>query len=428
MARTQIATRIVVVAVDPPPIWNLPAATPYRRSSWVGGGQQTLYELAVAAAAAGYEVELRGEIEFAMLDELANAAGARPATPTVERRPDSDDIVVISEGGWDPLRFARLVLSPARVVLAVLAPTGLFGWPFAGRTATPDPMTVALEQLARTEHFAAIAELDIDVWTHMGLVHEVASAAGARSELIGNGSPVAVGGEPAVKDIDVAYLEGSRWRGLAEQAAALMTRPVHAIPSGDRASVLGTIARAKILIWPARIEGHGRVLCEARAVGTVVVGLSSNSYATGLNAESGAIAVDQLEAIPAVVERLLADDRWRGELADAGRRTAAAQVDWPAYVERVGAAIERVQLRAPAPAVQALASFGRRVGDIVAQRDRLVGELAATTSALDETRGQLVEVTAALTAARAQGAGERRIPARLAGLVRRARSHAPAAR
>jgi hypothetical protein len=423
MAEPAKPWRIVVVAVDPPPTWNLPAASEFTGAPWISGGQQELYELAVAAAAAGHDVELRGEIRTSMLDPLCEAAGARPATPPDERRPDANDIVIISEGGDDPLRFGRLALSPARVVLLILAPTGLFGWPFVAQRPGGDPLTVPLGILGRREHFRAIAALDIDIWAAEGRTYDLATAAGARCEVIGHGNPLGVANEPAVKDIDVAYLAGSRWRDHARQVATLMTRPVHEIAVGGHPAVMAEIARTKVLVWPARIEGHGTVLWEARSVGTVIVGLSSNVYATGLDENSGAIAVRTIEEMPAVVEGVLGDPPRLAELAEAGRRTAAAQIDWKSHVARVDAAIVRVQRRELGPSADARAAFGRRVDDeFVRPRDRLRVELADLSLTLEETRRQLIEVTAALTGARSGSAGGRpRFVDRLAGWTSRAR-------
>ncbi len=352
-----------MITLDPPPSWNLPAASEFA-GSWVSGGQQTLHELAVAAAAAGYEVELRGQLSIPLLDALADATGARPETPPQERRPDAGDIVIISEGGGDPLRFARVVLSPARVVLAILAPTGLFGWPFTAQPYERDPTTIPLRIVGRREHYEAVAALGIDIWTPMPRVQELATSAGARATLIGSGNPLAISDVPKSKSIDVSYLSGSRWQPVAEQVAALIRRPVHAIPVGGHAEVLDSIANSKLLLWLARVEGHGRVLWEARSVGTVVIGLASNVYATGLDEGSGAIAVKTIEEIPAVVERLLGDPVALARLSEAGRRTAAEQVDWRRYVSRVGEAVERVKHRDVDAAADARGAFGKRIDEV----------------------------------------------------------------
>jgi hypothetical protein len=359
--------RVVISTVDPPPIWDLPAAVVATRDGWMSGGQQTLHEFAVAAKVAGYDVELRGAYSPELLDRLQAATGERPATPDARRRPVEHEIILVDEGGWDPLRFARYLLSPARVALGVFAPPGLFGWPFSGDPTHHDPATVDLDELARPEHFQAIAALGLDLFTHMHRVHDLATEEGVRSHFLGNGSPLPAPESAEHKDIDVAYIERSRWLDLAERAVALLDHPAHRIVTAPHAEVLAQIARTKVLVWPARVEGHGRVLWEARAAGTVVVALSSNVYATGLDQAAGAIAVDSLEQIPAVVERLLADDAWRGELSQAGRDTAREQVNWRRYVARVDAAIRRVNDRDEDPQEQAFGWFGRRIDDMLHQ-------------------------------------------------------------
>ncbi len=288
--------RVVVTIPEPNPIsWDLPPAEPHERTD-IGGGFRTLHELAVAVAAGGRSVELRGPVSRPVLDSLAEAAGARPRVPLEKHRPIARDILIFPEGEHDPLRFARYVLSPARLVLALLAPTGMFGWPFVSPWCPESPLNMALDDLARPEHFRAMAALDVDVWTHMLPVPELARAAGARCTLIGSGNPVPLASRPAAKDIPAVYLQANRWRALAEEVARKMRTPVQMIPKGDHEAVMEALARARVLLLPARVEGDGRLLREARARGTVVVGLSSNVYATGLDEASGAIAVENLRA------------------------------------------------------------------------------------------------------------------------------------
>lgn len=359
--------RIVIASSDPAAIWDLPEAIEYTRASSLSGGQQSLHELAVAARVAGYEVEVRGEYSPALYDRLEAATGVRPETPSDRRRPQEGDIVITDEGGWDPLRFGRLVLSPARTVLGVFAPPALFGWPFAGHPRHLDPLTLDLDDLARPEHFQAMAALGVAIFTPMRRLHDLAWREGVHSHLIGSGTPLAPPAV-AVKDIEVAYLERSRWRELAEQAVSKLSVPVHAIGVGRHEEVVAQIARAKVLVWPARIEGHGRVLWEARASGTIVVALSSNVFATGLGDAGGSVAVDSIEEIPAAVESLLADDARRDALAQVARESALEQVDWQRYVERVDRAIQDVWTAPVEAATDALQWFGRRITDLLSSK------------------------------------------------------------
>ena len=441
--------RVVVSVIDPEPAgWGLPPADPHD-GTFVAGGVRTLHELAVAAAVSGREVELRGPVSLPTLDALADAAGARPELPTEERRPTERDIVVMLGGGHEVLRFARLVLSPARFVLALLAPPGLTGWPFVSGWRPPSGLTVPLDSVARPEHFRAMAALGVDLWTHMATVQERADAVGARCAFIGNGDPLPPAPPPPVKDVPVVYLEASGWRSLAEEVAARMQTPVQAIPKGDHETVMAALARAHVLIWPARVTGHGRVLWEARARGTVVVGLSSNIYATGLDEASGAIAVDSLEQMPGAVESLLADPERLDALAQAGLGSAREQVDWARYVERVDAAVAATEQRPEDAAASARAAIGESLAQPLEERLRAIdrvgeldaalaqatarvgcldGEFADAREALRELGSQLhlaessiVETSAALADARANPVGEARSLALLNELARRAR-------
>lgn len=375
--------RVVVTIPEPGSApWDLPPAELHERTGLVGG-LRTLHELAVAAAASGRSVELRGPVSRPVLDALAEAAGARPDLPTDRRRPTARDIVVNIEGELDPLRFARHLLSPARLVVALLAPTGQFGWPFVSPWRLESPLTLALDSVARPEHFRAMAALNVDMWTHMAPVHELARTVGARCTFIGSGDPVPLASLDRAKDVPVVYLEANRWRPLAEEVARNMQTPVRMIAAGEHEAVMDELARARVLLWLSRVEGDGRLPREARARGTVVVGLASNIYATGLNEASGAIAVERLEQVPEVVEALLVDPQRLETLSRAGQRTAREQVDWARYVERVDGAIAATEDRPEDPAASARATFGDRLGEMLDERRgaiRRVAELTLTCS------------------------------------------------
>jgi hypothetical protein len=74
--------------------WDLPASRLVERT-WIHGGERSLYELAVAAAAIGQDVELRGDISEPDLRDLRDAAGAAPAVGMGPRRPTEE------ENAWD---------------------------------------------------------------------------------------------------------------------------------------------------------------------------------------------------------------------------------------------------------------------------------------------------------------------------------------
>jgi hypothetical protein len=391
--------RVVMTIPEPNPAsWSLPPAELHERTA-ITGGLRTMHELAVAVAAGGRTVELRGPVSRPVLDALAGAARACPLLPDEARRPTAKDIVVMLEGEPDPFRFARLVLSPARLVLAMLAPSGQFGWPFHSPWRLESPLTVALDGLARPEHLRAIAALDIDLWTHMTPVHELARAVGTPCTFIGNGEPLPP--PPSVaKDVPVVYLHANRWRSLAEEVADRMRTPVQAIPQGDHETVMDALARARVLLWPARIEGDGRLPREARARGTVVVGLSSNIYATGLDEASGAVAVEDLEHMPMAVEELLADPGRLETLSQAARRSAAEQVGWPRYVGRVDGALAAIEARPSDPAAGARATFGERLMEMGEERVRAIRRVAQLDAQLADAAARVQVLDRELAGAR----------------------------
>ena len=233
--------RIVVCAlggdIDP---WLLPEYRFVKRP-WIGGGERTLYALAVAAASTGREVELRGDLLAPALDEMCDAAGARPLTGMGPRRPDRDDLVVVSEGWADPLSYARVAMSPARSVLLMLGPPGLMGWGFEPGWSLPDPLTVPVEDVGAAGMFRAAVALGFELWTNTPAIAEAARSAGIECEEIGAGNP-----EPfpdlVDKTHDVALIESNRWASVAEEVARrLAGASVLRIPESaheDRKSVV----------------------------------------------------------------------------------------------------------------------------------------------------------------------------------------------
>jgi hypothetical protein len=260
---------------------------------------------------------------------------------------------------------------------------------------------VPVESLARPEHFRAMSALGVDLWTHMRPVQRRALDVGARCAFIGNGDPLAPAERPALEDVPVAYLQANGWREFAEQVAQRMKTPVRAIPAGNHDSVMDAVARSRVLLWPARVTGHGRVLWEARSRGTVVVGLASNIYATGLDEASGAIAVDSLERMPDVVESLLADPARLDALAQAGVRSAREQVDWPLYLERVDAAIATTEQRPQDDSVDARAAIGARLAELLDERLRAIDRVRELDDVLAATTARVECLDRELAAARA---------------------------
>jgi hypothetical protein len=380
-----------VVWLPGPVGWRFGAAV---KSAMGSGGRRTMHELAVAIAATGRQVELRGDVDFEELELLGSAAGAMPELPSEPRSPGPDDVVLMAEGYSDPSTFGYLSLSAARLIVLILAPPGLFGWPFVDGWSPPSPETVRIETLARAEHFGAAARLGFELWSPMPQMASRVEAAGLDCEVIGNGRPAPYP-TPLPKRYDVVTLADNRWAELARTVARNLEPSVrvHEIPSCANEQVLTEFGRARVLLLPSRIEGHCRVAQEARAMGAVPVALDTNPYAVGLDDAGGAVTVSTLEEMPAAVTQLLDDPRRLGQLAARAMKTARAQVDWNAYVARVDAALSRRPVGDPARAARG--EIGRSVE--AAQRaaqeelEREIQTLTQEVARLERERGALAD-------------------------------------
>jgi hypothetical protein len=339
----------------------MPAAEPHD-SGWVGGGRRTMHELAVAIACTGRRVEFRGEMSIAILEELSAAAGGvRVELPAEARLPGPDDTVIVNEGIADPRVHARLALSPARTILMVLGPLGMYGWPFTEEPWTPPDHDAAdLATLARPEHFQGAAALGFELWTHTPAFAATAREAGAECTLLGRGMPERFPSPAAERDIDVLMLERSHWprasRRLAEQLDGVVTLPLSA-----RSEVLETLGRTRVFAHPARIEANSRICGEARAMGAVPVISSSNPLAS-LDERHGAVLAGSVEEIPSTVHGLLADRERLELLSSRGIETGRAEVAWDPYVERVDAALSSPGAAGPGRAARAGLGAALRAG------------------------------------------------------------------
>jgi D-inositol-3-phosphate glycosyltransferase len=384
--------------------WELEPAHPHE-PRWIGGGLRTLHELAVAIAAIGRGVEMRGVVHPPTLEELSDAAGARPDLPDHPRPLTSADTVIVPEGIDDPAIHARLALSPARVIVMLLGPPGLVGWPFTPGWAPQDPLTVEMDAVARPEHFQGAAALGHELWTHSPALQAAAERAGVGCRFIGNGRPGAFPDPPAAKDIDLVTLRDNRWAQLADPVGRqLAERGVDwlALPQSGNERVLEAFGRARILLHPCRVEGYSRIGCEARAMGAVPVVLDSNVYAVGLDAAGGAVAVGTPAEMADAVTSLLEDRARLAGLADTAMATARRQVEWEPYLRRVDTALSApaedagrgaraalgVALReAEAPVPRAHVEPPRE--QPAAERRQLERSLAVLNDALTEDRARL---------------------------------------
>jgi hypothetical protein len=357
---------------------------------FVPGGELNSMELAFAAAAAGYEVELRGWLHEPTFRRFADAAGAEPAVDLPARPPAARDLVVVPEGWDDPLAYLRLSLSPARLALFVLAAPGLFGWPFTERWSPPDPLTVDVGDVARPEHFAAMRALGFELLTHSDGLVEAAAAGGVECRLLGTGLPWVLP-EPADKEVDVVGLLANRWAPFVrEVATALGDASVDLVEMTENEEVMERMARARVLVWPSRVEGHATIPHEARSVGCVPVAFSTNPFAVGLDEAHGAVVVDTLDELAPAISALLGDPERLAKLAARARDTAREEVAWEPFVARVAE-----WLAAPAPADVGRAA---RAGAGAALTDAVEAERQEAQRRLEARFGEIEAARADLTA------------------------------
>jgi hypothetical protein len=219
----------------------------------------------------------------------------------------------------------------------------------------------------------------------------------------------------------VAAIMANRWSPLARAVAdELGDLHVDTIEEVDNAQLVSRLARARILLWPSRIEGHATIPWEARSVGCVPVALSTNRFAVGLTEAAGAYTVDVVEEMAPAIRGLLHDrERWRG-LSERGREQAREESNWERYVERVGEVLSAVPARRLGR--EPLAGMGRSLIDreternrvwqerlaesdaelerVVADRDRLAeadAELERVVADRDRLAGELADVTSRLS-------------------------------
>jgi hypothetical protein len=335
---------IVICKDGRPDLWDLPHAQ-FTDRTWVFGSERTMCELAAAIASTGRDVELRGELSRQVVGEICEAAGAWPILDPNPRRLTPDDIVIIPEGWWDASWVLKFVMGPARTIVMAVGPPGLQGWPFTGPWSKPDSSSVPLDSVGLPEHYRAMVALGLELWTNSPRIVQEAQAAGVGCLFLGSGTPERFP-DPPPKRYDLVTVQENRWAPLSARVAEELNGISHrAIPKVDHAQMLRELGSGRVLAWPSRIEGHSRIQLEARAMGTVPVALSSNRYAAGLDEENGAVVVDSVEEMPRAIRGLLGDRPRLAELSERAARTARAQADWGAYVDRVDSALRR-----PSPA------------------------------------------------------------------------------
>jgi glycosyltransferase involved in cell wall biosynthesis len=385
--------------------WDMQPYQPIDGRGWIHGGVRALIELAAGLAAIGLDVELRGAFVESEVVTIEQAVGVQLRRPSARRRPESDELVIVPEAHDDPLVFARIALSGARAVLLLLAPIGLFGWPF---DPTPIPhedeiLGFDLELVGRPESHLAARSLGLELWTNAFPIAERAAADGIDIKYVGSGRPTPYP-EPGEKSVDVLALAENRWAPLAIEAlgeipARFSTRIQ---PRGTHDELLAALSTTRVFLHPARIEGRSRLCEEARAMRAVPVLLASNVFGEGYGPEYGSVVVESLQEMPAAAVALLEDPERLAALAERGYRTARRGGDWSAYEQRLREVIavpdhelllgayvrSRVGERAAEEHARALTDRA----EILRHRDQLAGEretLARELEALADERDAL---------------------------------------
>ena len=228
-------------------------------------------QLAFAAAAAGHEVELRGWLHEPTFRRFAEAAGAAPRIDLEPGRPKPATSSSSRRAGRTRSSICSSRCRPLASRCSCSPPPGLFGWDFSERWSLPDPLTVDIATLARPEHFAAMRALGFELVTHSP-DSCAAAAARRRVHVPRHGTAMADAGargeggrrrRPARQPLGTAGAQGGR---------RARRREVDFIEEAPNDEVLARMARARVLIWPSRIEGHATIPHEARSVGCVPVG------------------------------------------------------------------------------------------------------------------------------------------------------------
>jgi hypothetical protein len=353
---------------------------------FISGGERSMYELATAAVVAGYEVELRGDINAAILATVTESAGTGPQLPKESRRPHNGEIVVFPEA-YDLSRLAAVHLSGARGVIYALAPPGLFGWSFRSGWSQPDHSTVPVGQVGQPESFQAMFALGFSVWTNAHGIAEAAQMAGIPVTWLGTGTPVPFPSTRA-RTFDLAVVESNRWRSSSDQLAAdLGEFSVLRIPArASTYTLCEDLAHARILLWPSRVEGMSRISREARAVGTVPVALDTNPFATKDDHGEGVVLVPDLASLRNEARRLLHRPEELVDLSARAVTSAKEQVNWGRFVARVDAAVGAVPVR---PDGEARAEFGDLLAVRLAHRQGQVGNFEGVDEALEESESDM---------------------------------------
>jgi hypothetical protein len=332
---------------------------------WIPGGVRVLHELAVAAAAAGFESEVRGQVDGTVLAGLCAAARVHVGTPDKPRAAEPEDIVCVPDGIADPTVFIRVALMRSRSVYLAMGPPGLVGWSFTPGWRYIEPLDIDVDTVGLPEQCRAIDALGFRVWANAPPIADAFVAAGVPATILHEGWCVDIPQEPQ-KDVDVVTVgAANRWASITRRALEGFSGTWRELPPMRNEQLITELGRGRVFVHCARVEGHSRLASEARLMGTCCVGLASNRFAVGFDEDAGGAVVDRLEDVVGVVERMLADpDELRQRQARA-RAQARSTTDWKLFVQRVGDALAAIEAETERPDAP-----WRDLAELLVRRDR----------------------------------------------------------
>ncbi len=346
----------------------------------IPGGVRVLHELAVAAAAAGFESEIRGQFDGAVLHGLCSAAGVRVGTPDTSRAADADDVVCVPDGIADPTFFIRVALMRSRPVYLAMGPPGLVGWSFTPGWRLTEPLDIDVDTVGLPEQFRSIDILGYRVWANAQPIADAFAAAGVPATILHEGWCVDAPQETQ-KDVDVVTVGENRWAPITRRALEGFSGTWRELPPMPNEQLMTELGRGRVFVHCARVEGHSRLATEARLMGTCCVGLASNRFAVGFDEDAGGALVDRPEDVVGVVERILADpDELRRRQLRA-RAQARSTTDWKLFVQRVGDALAAIEAETERPDAP-----WRDLGELLVRRDRDLNEHLALLHARRSVR------------------------------------------
>jgi glycosyltransferase involved in cell wall biosynthesis len=119
----------------------------------------------------------------------------------------------------------------------------------------------------------------------------------------------------------------------------------------DSAALIGLYRRAALVVVPSRYEGFGLPAVEAMACGTPVVATRAGALAEVVEFTEGGLLTprDDPSALAAGIERLLADEALRAQLARRGRARVVEAYSWPQIAKATAEAYDALLAKRRGP-------------------------------------------------------------------------------